>query len=94
MRQLCRKVGSVANFPDSPVTGCKFSVAQILRASAQIEGYSIRREGCAEKKAWDSKPGCGTAIRVIAMFSGPFAAAALTSRGSVFSHDFKGLERL
>jgi hypothetical protein len=31
-------------------------------------------------------------MRVIAMFSGPCAADALTARGSVFSHDFKGLE--
>src|SRR5438309_4056165 len=31
------------------LTGCKFSVAQMLRSSAQIEGNCIRRERCAEK---------------------------------------------
>src|SRR2546427_685733 len=79
------------------LVGCSASNiadAAILRTSAQIEGYSSRRERCAEKKAWDSEPACGTAMRVIARFSGPCAAAALTSRGSVFSHDFKGLARL
>jgi hypothetical protein len=38
------------------VTGCKFSVAQMLRSSAQIEGDRIRRERCAKKNAWDSEP--------------------------------------
>jgi hypothetical protein len=33
-------------------------------------------------------------MRVIAMFSGPCAAEALTARGSVFSHEFNWLERL
>jgi len=31
-------------------------------------------------------------MRVIALFSGPYAAAALAARGSVLAHDFKGLE--
>ena len=74
------------------ITGCKFSVAQMLRSSAQIEGDRIRRERCAQKNAWDSEPAEDTDMRVIAMFSGPGAADALTARGSVFSHDFKGLE--
>ncbi len=74
------------------VTGCKFSVAQRLRSSAQIEGNRIRRERCAKKNAWDSEPAYDTVMRVIAMFSGPCAAKALTARGSVFSHDFKWLE--
>ena len=38
------------------LTGCKFSVAQMLRSSAQIEGDRIRRERCAKKNAWDSEP--------------------------------------
>ena len=38
------------------LTGCKFSVAQMLRSSAQIEGDRIRRERCAQKNAWDSEP--------------------------------------
>ena len=38
------------------ITGCKFSVAQMLCSSAQIEGNRIRRERCAEKNAWDSEP--------------------------------------
>jgi len=38
------------------VTGCKFSVAQMLCSSAQREGNRIRRERCAEKNAWDSEP--------------------------------------
>src|SRR5439155_26918279 len=62
--------------------------------SAQIEGHSIRREQGAEKKAWDAEPAYGTAMRLIALFSGLCVAAALTSSGSVFSHDFTGLERL
>ena len=66
----------------------------MLLTSAQIEGHSIRREQGAEKKAWDAEPAYGTDMRVIAMFSGLCAADALTSRGSVFSHDFMGLERL
>src|SRR5712692_11521096 len=33
------------------VTGCKFSVAPMLRSSAQIEGNRIRRERCAKKNA-------------------------------------------
>src|SRR2546425_12856884 len=41
---------------DTQVTGCKFSVAQMLCSSAQIEGNRIRRERCAEKNAWDSEP--------------------------------------
>ena len=40
----------------SLITGCKFSVAQMLWSSAQIEGNRIRRERCAEKNAWDSEP--------------------------------------
>src|SRR5438045_2617227 len=76
------------------ITGCKFSVAQILLASAQREGSSIRPEECTEKNAWDSEPACGTAMRVIAMFSGPCAATALTPCGSVLSHYFNGLEIL
>src|SRR5881396_333346 len=38
------------------LTGCKFSVAQMLRSSAQIEGNHIRRERCAKKNVWDSEP--------------------------------------
>ena len=38
------------------VTGCKFSVAPMLRSSAQIAGNRLRRERCAKKKAWDSEP--------------------------------------
>ena len=38
------------------LTGCKFSVAQRLRSSAQIEGDRIRRERGAKKNAWDSEP--------------------------------------
>ena len=38
------------------LTGCKFSVAQMLRSSAQIEGNRIIRERCAQKNAWDSEP--------------------------------------
>ncbi len=63
-------------------------------ASAPRESYSIRREWCAEKNVWDSEPVCGTAMRVIAIFSRPCAADALTTQVSVFSYDFKGLERL
>src|SRR5881409_3604643 len=74
------------------LTGCKFSVAQMLRSSAQIEGNRIRREQGAEKNAWASEPASDTDMRVIARFSGPCAAVALTAHGSVFSHDFKGLE--
>ena len=37
------------------ITGCKFSVAQMLCSSAQREGNRIRRERCAEKNAWDSE---------------------------------------
>jgi hypothetical protein len=74
------------------ITGCKFSIAQMLRSSAQIEGNRIRREQCAKKNAWDFEPAKDTDMRVIAMFSGPCAADALTARGTVFSHDFKGLE--
>jgi hypothetical protein len=74
------------------LTGCKFSVARMLRSSAQIKGDRIRRERCAKKNAWDSEPAKDTDMRVIAMFSGPCAADALTARGSVFSHGFKGLE--
>jgi hypothetical protein len=66
----------------------------MLLASVQREGHSIRREQSAAKNAWDSEPAYGTDMRVIAMFAGLYAAAALTSRGSVFSHDFMGLERL
>jgi hypothetical protein len=76
----------------SPLTGCKFSVAHMLRSSAQVEGNRIRRERCAKKNAGDSEPAKDTDMWVIAMFSGPCAADALTARGSVFSHDFKGLE--
>jgi hypothetical protein len=43
---------------------------------------------------WDSEPVCGTAMRVIATFSSPCAADALTAHVSVFSYNFKGLERL
>jgi hypothetical protein len=64
----------------------------MLRSSAQIEGNRIRREQCAKRNAWDSEPAKDTDMRVIVMFSGPCAADALTARGSVFSHDFKGLE--
>jgi len=74
------------------LTGCKFSVAQMLRSSAQIEGNRIRRERCAKKKVWDSELVQDTDMRVSAMFSDPCAADALTARGSVFSHAFKGLE--
>ena len=74
------------------LTGCKFSVAQMLRASAQIEGYRIRREWCAEEKCVGLRASVDTDMRVIAMFSGLCAADALTARVSVFSHDFKGLE--
>ena len=77
---------------DSVLTGCKFSVAQMLRSSAQIEGNRIRRERCVKKKVWDSEPVQDTDMRVSAMFSDPCAADALTARGSVFSHAFKGLE--
>jgi len=66
----------------------------MLLASAQREGPSIRREQGAETNAWDAEPAYGTDMRVIAMFSGLYAVDALTSRGSVFSHDFMGLERL
>src|SRR5712691_1347544 len=38
------------------VTGCKFSVAQMLRSSAQREGSRIRRERHAKKNAWGSEP--------------------------------------
>src|SRR5882724_10057237 len=38
------------------ITGCKFSVAQMLRSSAQIEGNRLRRARCAQKNAWDSEP--------------------------------------
>jgi len=38
------------------LTGCKFSVTQMLRSSAQIEGNRIRRELWAKKNAWDSEP--------------------------------------
>src|SRR5688572_3731378 len=38
------------------MTGCKFSVGQMLRSLAQIEGDGIRREWCAKKNAWDSEP--------------------------------------
>src|SRR5437867_10100721 len=76
----------------SELTGCKFSVAQMLRSSAQIEGDRIRPERCAQKNAWDSEPAEDTDMRVIAMFSGPCAADALTARCSVCSHHFKGLE--
>src|SRR5262245_39248952 len=37
------------------LTGCKFSVAQRLRSSAQIEGDRIRQERGAKKNAWDSE---------------------------------------
>jgi len=40
----------------SRLTGCKFSVAQMLRSSAQREGDGIRRERYAKKNAWDSEP--------------------------------------
>jgi hypothetical protein len=72
------------------LTGCKFSVAQMLRSSAQIEGNRIRRERYAKRNAWNSEPAKDTDMRVIAMFTGPCAADALTARGSVFSHDFNG----
>ena len=65
----------------------------MLLASAQRESYSIRREWCAEKNVWDSEPVCGTAMRVIATFSSPCAADALTAQVSIFSYNFKGLER-
>jgi hypothetical protein len=65
----------------------------MLLASAQRESYSIRREWCAEKNVWNSAPVCGTAMRVIAIFSRPCAADALTAQVSVFSYDFKELER-
>ena len=73
-------------------TGCKFSVAQMLRSSAQIEGNRIRREQCAKKNAWDFEPAKDTDMRVIAMFSGPRAADTLIARVSVFSQYFNGLE--
>ena len=38
------------------LTGCKFSVTQMLRSSAQREGNRIRRELWAKKNAWDSEP--------------------------------------
>jgi len=38
------------------LTGCKFSVAPMLRSSAQREGNRIRRERCAKKNAWDTEP--------------------------------------
>src|SRR5262245_38237750 len=38
------------------LTGCKFSVAQIRRASAQREGDRIRGARCAKKNAGDSAP--------------------------------------
>ena len=38
------------------ITGCKFSIAQMRRSSAQIEGNRIRREQCAEKNERDSEP--------------------------------------
>jgi hypothetical protein len=41
--------------PCALLTGCKFSVAQTLYSSAQIEGHRLRRERCAEKNAWDSE---------------------------------------
>jgi hypothetical protein len=37
------------------LTGCKFSVAQMLRSLAQREGDRIRRERCAKKNAWDAE---------------------------------------
>ena len=38
------------------LTGCKFSVAQMLHFSAQIKGNRIRRGRGAKKNAWDSEP--------------------------------------
>ena len=74
------------------ITGCKFSVVQVLRSSAQIEGNRIRRERCAKRNAWESEPAKDTDMRMIAMFSGPCAADALTARASDFSHKFNRLE--
>ena len=88
-----RKLGEVRGATSRDVPG-KFFVAQTLLAAAQEEGHSIRRERCAEKNAWDSEPECATAMRVIATFSGPCAADTLTTRVTVFSHDFKSLARL
>ena len=69
-------------------------MGQTLLASVQVEGPSIIRARCDEKNAWDAEPERGTGMRMIATFSGPCASHALTSHVSVFSHDFKGLERL
>jgi hypothetical protein len=65
------------------------------RADAALLGSERRpppqTSAVCEKNAWDSAPAQDTDMRVIAMFAGPCAAAALTARDSVFSHDFKGL---
>lgn len=75
-----------------PMHWWRVFVAQTLLASAQGEGYSLRRERCAEQHAWDSEPECGPEMRWIATCSGPYAAA-LIARVAVFSHDFKRVER-
>jgi hypothetical protein len=49
-------VGEDGTLSVKVITGCKFSVAQMLRSSAQIEGNRIRRERCAKKNAWGSEP--------------------------------------
>ena len=48
--KLCNDIGILQ------ITDCKFSVAQMLRSSAQGEGNRIRREWYAQKNAWDSEP--------------------------------------
>jgi transposase-like protein len=65
--------------------GCEFSVAQTPLDSAQREGPSIGRERGVEKKARGSAPACGTALRGIALFAGPYAVEALTPCLSVSS---------
>ena len=42
----------------------------------------------------DPAPEVGIDIRVMVTFAGPCAAAALTSCASVFSYNFKRLEKL
>jgi TnpA family transposase len=44
------------NYAPFYLTGCKFSVARMLRSSAQREGDRIRQERCTQKNAWDSEP--------------------------------------
>jgi hypothetical protein len=74
-------------------TGCEFYVAQKLLTWAKVEGHSCIRERCGQKNAWYSVVECEAGMRVFAAFFDPCAPWALTSPGSVFSHDFNRLDR-